>query len=68
MSSKENTPATELSPPRLQPDGAGAAVATPEHSSARKPFVEPTVSVPLDVLEATAFFQSSAAIDIVGGA
>lgn len=24
----------------------------------RKPFVEPVVSVPIDVLEATAFFQS----------
>jgi len=67
LSSKENTPTAELSPARLKQDGAVAA-ATPELDSARKPFVEPTVSVPLDVLEATAFFQGSAAIDIVGGA
>ncbi|HYO63147.1 MAG TPA: hypothetical protein VER08_05765 [Pyrinomonadaceae bacterium] len=26
---------------------------------ARKPFVEPTVSVPVDVLQATAFFQAA---------
>lgn len=67
MSSKENIPATETTPSRLKQDGAAVA-ATPEIDSARKPFVEPAVSVPLDVLEATAFFQSSAALDVVGGA
>ena len=67
MSSKEQTPATEFSHSRLKQDGAADA-ATPEIISARKPFVEPAVSVPLDVLEATAFFQSSAALDVVGGA
>lgn len=67
MSSKETTPLTEPSSARLNQDGAAPA-ATPALDSARKPFVEPTVSVPLDVLEATAFFQASAAIDVVGGA
>lgn len=30
---------------------------------ARKPFVEPAVSVPVDVLEATSFFQVDTTID-----
>ncbi|MGH9942332.1 MAG: hypothetical protein ACRD9R_08240 [Pyrinomonadaceae bacterium] len=29
----------------------------PQPGSEKKPFVEPTVSVPVDVLEATTFFQ-----------
>ncbi|HEX7175048.1 MAG TPA: hypothetical protein VF240_07180 [Pyrinomonadaceae bacterium] len=33
-----------------------------ETVSAKKPFVEPVVSVPQDVLEATAFFQGSAGV------
>jgi hypothetical protein len=30
----------------------------------KKAFIEPAVSVPLDVLEATAFFQGSASLDL----
>ena len=30
-----------------------------ECSDNKKPFVEPTISVPVDVLEATTFFQAS---------
>lgn len=30
---------------------------------AKKPFLEPTVSVSLNILDATAFFQGSAAVD-----
>lgn len=41
---------------------AGAAAA--EGGSEKKPFVEPAVSLPQDVIEATAFFQGSAALDI----
>lgn len=64
MSSKENTPVTELSSARLPEDADAAAPAALD--SARKPFVEPAVSVPLDVLEATAFFQSSASAEVAG--
>ena len=31
---------------------------TPNAAPARKPFVEPTISSPVDVLEATTFFQA----------
>lgn len=31
----------------------------------KKPFLEPTVSVSLNILDATAFFQGSAALDAV---
>ena len=30
-----------------------------ECSTIKKPFVEPTISVPVDVLEATTFFQAA---------
>ena len=30
-----------------------------EHSEIKKVFVEPTISVPVDVLEATTFFQAA---------
>jgi hypothetical protein len=46
--------------PSAQPND-GEAVST------KKPFVEPAVSVPQDVLEATAFFQGSAGIGGGGG-
>ena len=32
---------------------------TGEHSEIKKAFVEPTISVPVDVLEATTFFQAA---------
>ena len=34
-----------------------ANVSTGERSEGKKTFVEPTISVPVDVLEATTFFQ-----------
>ena len=37
-------------------DGSGVAV---ELSESKKAFVEPAISVPVDVLEATTFFQLS---------
>ena len=49
--SKDNAPTTELTP--TQPNDG-------EAESTKKPFVEPAVSVPQDVLEATNFFQGSA--------
>jgi hypothetical protein len=61
LSRQENDPVTELSSSQLNQEGA---VPSQELDSTRKPFVEPVVSVPLDVLEATAFFQGSAALDI----
>ena len=30
-----------------------------EHKDPKRPFVEPAISVPVDVLEATTFFQSA---------
>ena len=38
----------------LQNEGIGK-----ELSDRKKPFVEPAISVPVDVLEATTFFQSA---------
>jgi len=38
----------------LQTEGSGK-----ELSDRKKPFVEPAISVPVDVLEATTFFQAS---------
>lgn len=34
-------------------------------NTGKKPFLEPTVSVSLNILDTTAFFQGSAAIDAV---
>ncbi|PYS79050.1 MAG: hypothetical protein DMF67_00705 [Acidobacteria bacterium] len=46
-----------LSPQQLsEVEGQEAVPATP---AARKPFVEPEVSFPIDVLEATTFFQGT---------
>jgi len=36
-----------------------AGVQSAEHSEGKKAFVEPAISVPVDVLEATTFFQAS---------
>jgi hypothetical protein len=30
-----------------------------EHNDLKRPFIEPAISVPVDVLEATTFFQSA---------
>lgn len=35
-----------------------------EVETGKKPFLEPTVSVSLNILDATAFFQGSAALDV----
>lgn len=51
-----NTKNSNLSNEQLQQvDGGESALAQPAQD--KKPFVEPVVSVPVDVLEATAFFQ-----------
>jgi len=36
-----------------------AGVQSVEHSEGKQAFVEPAISVPVDVLEATTFFQSA---------
>jgi len=54
-----------VSPQREFPGGNYAvepkstADTTSEISNGKKPFVEPEISVPVDVLEATAFFQAT---------
>lgn len=60
LSRQENNPVTEITSAQSNQEGA---VQSQEPNTTRKPFVEPAVSVPLDVLEATAFFQGSAALD-----
>lgn len=58
MSPKDETkPVTETSAATLN-DGEQMVVET-----GKKPFPEPTVSVSLNILDATAFFQGSAALD-----
>lgn len=46
----------------------GATVTSAHHTSVpdKKPFVEPTVKQPLNLLDVTAFFQGSAALDTAG--
>lgn len=44
-----------LSPPQLS-ESEGQAVLPPAPPSGKKKFVEPEVSFPIDVLEATTFF------------
>jgi hypothetical protein len=46
-----HTPRDVERPPQADPGGTSAPLA-------RKPFVEPEISVPVDVLEATTFFQA----------
>ena len=49
-------------------ENSAAAVSEGEEQvvvkTGKKPFLEPTVSVSLNILDATAFFQGSAAIDL----
>lgn len=45
---------THTATSEARPEDAGTLTTAP----ARKPFVEPTISSPVDVLEATTFFQS----------
>lgn len=62
MSSKENKSVTELSAAASNREGIQTEL---ELDQIRKPFVEPLVSIPLDILDATAFFQGSAALDTI---
>ena len=55
----EINPATTLDP-SLEERGLSASPTV----AVKKTFVEPQVSLPTDVLEATAFFQGSAALDV----
>lgn len=60
MSSKEETkPTSETSPATLNEGEEQSAIKT-----GKKPFLEPTVSVSLNILDSTAFFQGSMAIDL----
>jgi hypothetical protein len=43
----------------LNEENAGLKTEGLEVSDRKKPFVEPAISVPVDVLEATTFFQAS---------
>ena len=47
-----------LSPPQLS-DTEGQEAVPAAAAGQKKPFVEPEVSFPIDVLEATTFFQST---------
>jgi hypothetical protein len=48
------------------PEAVGTSA---QHTPApnKKPFVEPVVKQPVNLLDVTAFFQGSAALDIAGG-
>jgi len=59
MSSQDETkPITESSAAKLNDSDEQTVV-----KAGKKPFPEPTVSVSLNILDATAFFQGSAALD-----
>jgi hypothetical protein len=61
MSSQDETkPAPETSAATLNEIEEQTVVKT-----GKKPFLEPTVSVSLNILDATAFFQGSVAVDAV---
>lgn len=52
-----NTKTENLIPVQLSRGEDEDAVRSPERASSKKQFVEPEVSFPIDVLEATTFFQ-----------
>lgn len=52
-----NTKSENLIPVQLSRVEDEEAVGPPERAGGKKQFVEPTVSFPVDVLEATTFFQ-----------
>ena len=54
MNTKNSNPASEQLEQLEQSE-----YALPQPVQEKKPFVEPEVSVPVDVLEATSFFQAS---------
>ena len=43
----------------INEENAGVQNGNAELSELKKPFVEPAISVPVDVLEATTFFQAA---------
>lgn len=47
------------SQPEPMTDTPSATSAAEEQSPARRPFVEPEITAPVDVLEATTFFNTS---------
>ena len=53
MNTKNSNPVNE----QLEQLERGESVTASQPGQEKKPFVEPAVSVPVDVLEATAFFQ-----------
>jgi hypothetical protein len=55
----ETKPVNETSAATLNESGEQTVDKT-----GKKPFLEPTVSVSLNILDATAFFQGSAALDV----
>jgi len=60
MSSKEETrPPNQTSPATLNDGDEQTAIKT-----GKKPFVEPTISVSLNILDATAFFGGTPVLDI----
>jgi hypothetical protein len=54
----ETKPVNETSAATLNEGGEQTV-----NKNGKKPFLEPTVSVSLNILDATAFFQGSAALD-----
>lgn len=64
MKKNEVTQETEISA-QVTPEATGtSALQTPEPN--KKPFVEPVVKQPANLLDVTAFFQGSAALDVTG--
>ena len=55
---------TEISA-QVTPEASGAS-ALNASAPDKKPFVEPTVQQPVNLLDVTAFFQGSAALDVAG--
>ena len=50
---------TEILGPSQLSEAEGQEAAPPKAPGPKKPFVEPEVSFPIDVLEATTFFQGT---------
>jgi hypothetical protein len=50
---------TEILSPSQLSEAEGQEAAPPKAPGPKKPFVEPEVSFPIDVLEATTFFQGA---------
>ena len=59
ISNKDSNGANGSSSVELKPEAT-----PPAGSGEKKPFIEPSISLPVDVLEATAFFQT---VTVTGG-